>query len=616
MKLAAFFGEIDGLNARSTVARMCEAQLAHAWHEYEVFEVAGGAIGVVKTSERYGTVSELLQRDAGNVLAVSGVPTKNGNLSKSLANVVRMSAKDASDALSGLNGAFAAIFWNAAEKKAVIVTDFMGFQPIYIHRTPRGIALSSEIKAFSMAGIVPANPDPGGWGGFVVFGNSVGPPTQLSGVARLAGEKLEFTPSTRRFNSNTYWTWPERKADLAINDVSIEPIINELRRDVAAYSEYGVSDSTLLLSSGFDSRLILCLLLESGIRTKPLSVQQDRHYFGAEGKLALQIAKHLKVQDAKLVQPHTGNEREFSKLRYMLMNDVATPSLSLHISDVAGQVENLQGAVWEGYAPGYTLFQFTDTSMTAYLKKWGFSIDAEPWRAASIIFSDEFVHEMQSRLNSLVNDERELLGEDDYGVMRFIIRNRALNRTAPNPWKVYANSVLPFTPGINRSIWDQTCCLPPMAVCANWKLYKRVYRDIFPMALNVPFCSERGLFMGDDRFNPTVWWYNFLYELLYKWERRHKLPLIGRIIGKRTPLNRKAYRSVIEEVIRDRANLDAIELNSDGIRALLSKKALSPIERKARNLFFYKSIWQLVISGDINMRNSHDWLMEANRECI
>ncbi len=608
MKIAAIFGDVDSSTSRIRVSKMCEAQLAHEWHSYDLFQTSGGVIGVVRTSERYGSIPMLFQSEQGNILAIAGVPTKEEKLNKHLEAVLEMSSAEATNALTELDGAYAALFWNNTEKSVTLITDFMGFQPIYFHRGKSSISIASEIKAFAVAGVVPPVPDTAGWGAFVVFGHTVGDVTQLKGVSRLRGVKLHYSVSTDTLKKGEYWNWPDRKPEMTLDDVPLEPIVDCLRKDIDAYNQYGTDLSTLLMSSGFDSRLLLCLLDETDLPIQTLSVQQLGHYFGAEGKIGYNTAKEFGVTNAELVLPKTGDQGEVSKLRYMIMNDVATYSLSLHILRVADAVCGLSGSVWDGYSPGYSL-HFPGGDKNSYIKKYlSFSL-IDTWKAAASIFIDPVEEEMRLRLLELVQLEYEQYGDDDYGVLRFVARNRGLNRVAPNPLQVFANSTLPFTPGMSKAYWNHAFSIPPQKIIAELRLFKKIYTKLFSRALNQPFCNEKGLYMFDNRFSFTVWKNNLLYELLYKWERRHKVPGIGRFIGKKKQTSTHNGRSLIE-VVLNKGNLDDPELMADAVTSLLSKPSLSPLEWKARNLLFYRSLWQLMMNGDVSLYGCREWLIK------
>jgi hypothetical protein len=602
LKIAAVFGNVGKLDPHTYVERMCKAQIACEWHTYEVFKVRGGAIGIVRTSECYGSIPMFIKGKNGNILAISGVPTKNGNLRQFLNRIIEMSAMDAGKALTELDGAYAVVYWNRRENEALLVTDFMGFQPIYIHRSASGVAIASEIKAFSIGGVVPVQPDPAGWGAFIAFGHSVGDRTQLSGVSRLRGVRLTYVPEVNAFNSESYWEWPERRPTMALEDISLKTILNCFRDEVEAYSEYKVSENTILMSSGFDSRLILCLLAEKGISMKSLSVQHKGHYFGAEGKLGQKVAKLFGVSDAVLVNPLAGEDGEISKTRYLAMNDVTTPGKSLHISNVAGHVTSLKGAVWEGFAPGYTVTQLTDNNMESFLAKKNLAKDSDRWRIASKIFTRDFCDLMNNEIAIAVQKEREMFGEDDYGVMRFVFKNRALNRTGPNPLKVYANTVIPFMPGLSKKYWNYISSIPPLIIdTRGMALYRLLFKEHYPLACSVPFCSEKGLFSVKNRTSMFIDVINSLYRMKYYYDRRHKIPFWGKFVSKK-------YRQEKERDAFCNTNKSALDkgyLNPKTLKKASINEFVSPNRKKELDLYYYWSVWEMVMNGTLTPENCH-----------
>lgn len=609
MKIAAVFGNVGSDSPKAYVERMCKAQLACDWHTHSVFEVPGGVIGIVRTSEKFGKIPMFLQSAKGNILAISGVPIKGGKLTPFLHRIVEMSTKDASVALTEIDGAYAALFWHAEEQKAILVTDFMGFQPVYLHKAQSGIAIASEIKAFSIGGVVPVTPDPAGWGGFVIFGNSVGEPTQLSGVSRLRGEKLTYDVVHKSFNRESIWEWPERQSQLTAENVPLEPIVDCFRDDVKAYKEYGVDENTLLMSSGFDSRLLLCLATEAGIPVNSLSVQQPSHFFGAEGKLGQKVARGFGISDAKLLTPLSGMEDKIEGLRYMAMNDVASPGLSLFIGKVAGHVAHLSGAIWEGGAPGNIASQLTHTNMDSYLQsRWGLCPGSQVWSFAEDVFSSQFFSKQQQALLENLTKETATCGNDDFGIKRFIIKNRALNRIFPNPLKVYTNSVLPFMPGSSKILWEKTSVLSPYSKCGSKILTKRIFAEFYPKATMYPFCSEKGLYTANGRFDLSVSATNLFYDLAYKWERRHKIPYVGKYIGKKSVSSSVSSEVNLQKIVLDNLITDNTCLDSSKVKTLLSLEKLNPQQRKSKNLLVYWALWHRVMNGDISPLNSKQWL--------
>ena len=612
MKIAAVFGCVGPCSPKEYVERMCKAMLVCDWHTYEVFEVEGGAIGIVRTSERFGSIPMFLRGENGNLLAISGVPTKKGQLKDFLDQIVEMDAEQAYQALTEMDGAYAAIFWDAKGERALFVPDFMGFQPVYLHKAPTGIAIASEIKAFAVAKVVPAIPDAAGWGGFIVFGNTIGYPTQLSGVSRLKGTRVIYSPEDNDFQTSDYWDWPQKQSDVTFKNVPIEPIVNSFRSDVEAYTEYGVKDSTILMSSGLDSRLLFCLLDEKKIPIESLSVKQPAHFFGAEGKLGHKVAKHLGANSARIVLPFTGFENEVAVLQYLIMNDVASPGLGLFISKVAGHVLRLSGSIWEGWTSGNIATNFIYNNIVDYLRsEW--KIDGRIWGAAENIFTNDFLEQLRSGLDENIQSEISLYGNDDYGLKKFFIKNRALNRTIPNPLKVYSNTVIPFMPGLSKELWDKVLSLSPYQESGQKILLTKIFKEVYPKALAVPFCNEKGLYMANGRFNLAMELKNILYDISYKWERRHKIPHIGSLIGKKRIKPKVARKTFFDLVLNQANHLDFTEgyLDHSKISSLRALDVLTPTQHKSLNLLFYWVLWHLVMTGEIRSDNCAEWLTEA-----
>lgn len=609
MKIAAVFGQVGSDTPKSYLERMCKAQLACDWHEYSVFEVPGGAIGIVRTSEKFGKIPMFIKGKNGNLLAISGVPIKGGKLNEFLHRVVEMNSDDASQALTEMDGAYAALFWQADEKKALLITDFMGFQPVYLHKASKGIAIASEIKAFSVGGVVPVEPDPAGWGAFCIFGHTVGDSTQLANVSRLRGVTLSYSPVANFFESSKYWDWPSRHPDMVMEEVPLQKIIDFFKEDILAYEEYGVSQNTLLMSSGFDSRFLLYLLSELGLSIQTLSVSQQGHYFGAEGKLGQKVAKYFGVKDARLVSPFIGFEAELAKLRFLVLNDVSTPGGALFISKVAGRIEDISGAIWEGFAPGQALTQLTDSNMVNYLDRIGFKFNSEIWSTAELLFSDNFIDNMKKELSSVVLNEINSYGEDDYGVTRFVHRNRGLNRISQNPYKVYSNSVIPFSPGLSKKVWDITYSFPPFRLCKNKQILKKIFHTNCKKALNIPMCTEKGLYMPSNRLSLYVFLANFLYEVEYKWERRHRAPFIGKYIWKKNDNeNKSTEKDLIEIVLSEMKNCELFKtINS---QKFYRNKPTNLLDKKSKLFVFYLVLWHLVMSGDVDQNECDSWLIQ------
>jgi hypothetical protein len=282
-----------------------------------------------------------------------------------------------------------------------------------------------------------------------------------------------------------------------------------------------------------------------------------------------------------------------------MMNDVSTPGRSLFISKVAAHIGERAGGVWEGFAPGYSITQLTAVSMDAYLRQKSVSATSGVWKKAELVFKRGFVEEMKQRLFEEVEKERKLYGEDDYGVMRFIFRNRALNRTAANPLKVYANSVIPFMPGLSREFWNHMAAIPPLVLGYDKRyFFRRIFKEHFPRACRIPFCSEHGVYTLDSRYSPLIAAINAFYAISYRWERRHRLPVVGKYL-------KKTRNSVVDDLrvldgIAPKVHDEEEIIDSESIRDMTRRDEIDARERNALSLYYYWTLWNRVMGGSLS----------------
>lgn len=177
--------DTSGQDAERMLARQCRHEASQVSYRMGAISVAASGPVIRKASDT-------------ELLAIIGTPV--GHLdSKRIVD-----ATSAADILSNLDGAFAAIYWSGTERKLVVVTDFLGYKPLYLRRTERGIQIAGETKAWV------ADPDPAGWGAFISFGHTIGNRTLLQGVHRVApASVLVYAADTGQVTERSYWRWPE-----------------------------------------------------------------------------------------------------------------------------------------------------------------------------------------------------------------------------------------------------------------------------------------------------------------------------------------------------------------------------------------------------------------------
>lgn len=413
----------------------------------------------------------------GNVLVFAGTPINRPNLDGIT------DAEAAVRLLPKCDGAFTAVFWDARQQVLVVVTDCLGMQPLYMQRTGRTLRLVSETKA------VAGDPDLAAWGAFISIGHPIGNRSLLSGLERVPPASVLVYDSARgSLTINRHWEWPEPADAWRRYD-----FLEALEAEVRAYAELGFSGK-LLLSGGFDSRLLLFLLKRADVPTDALIVAHDDEHSDADGRLAEQIARSTATDYEKVFPP----EDFYSSpkyLDYLVASDVGYPSLDLFIAKVASHIDS--EAVWDGLVPGFLFMPLhqPEGGFDAYLQHEIRGPESGIWRAARTLFRPEVVEAMAEGFSNDLKTEVARLPKDAYGLARFVIENRSRNRASMNPLKVYANDTTTFTPGLSKDFLTHAVNIP-----FHEKQHARLYLDLFSRldkrALKVPFLSGGALIKG------------------------------------------------------------------------------------------------------------------------
>ena len=332
MKIALCFAH-DGVDCEEVVAHMTRVMQVSAQNECRIMRVPGGAIGCVTTSDQGSSVRMIRSSEAGNLLALTGVPIDlDGPLDARLDQVLHADFHQAARSMCELDGAFAGLMWDAQNGKMVVVTDFLGVQPLYMVRGEGLLLLATDLKAMPASGLVAVEMDPATWGAFITFGHSIGDGTQLASVRRVEPAcSLVYDPTDDSLEASTHWQWPSEQADLTLDKLETGPLVESMRREIRAYREH-TTKSTVLLSGGFDSRFLLALLREEGLDVPALALTHKDELWDTDGRLAGAVARRLGVAHEIVTSPRSFyGSKAF--LEYLVMSEVAVPqSLSVHCS--------------------------------------------------------------------------------------------------------------------------------------------------------------------------------------------------------------------------------------------------------------------------------------------
>jgi len=585
MKIAVCFVSRDE-NARQVCEGMANAQKIFDFQRRSVFDAGSGAIASVETDSSRETIKLRREGRSGNLLLITGAPiVTSGALDEKLSHIVDSGHEEAAKALSELEGAFAAVYWNQDENKLVIVTDILSAQPLFITRTPGQLLLASELKGIAAAPMVDNKICASGWGAFVTFGHFLDQDTSLEGVKRVGpGVVLVYDPATDQLEETTYWKWPKPKPITKMEDVDTDYLLSLLDREIRGYLEYRRPGS-ILLSGGFDSRLIYALLYRMGLRIPAIVLSHEDENCGADGIYAGWTAKCL----GGPVVRHKMNPDFFSTqkyLDYMLMNDVGTPSLYMFIAQASQHLKPELGAIWEGAFIGGTLKQGPG-GISRYLANRAALKDK--WDVVRKVFDPDLAERMFESFKVKLKTETEKYSDDPFGLQEFVVRNRTRNRYAPNPLTVFSNTVQAYTPGISKDFWELSVALHA-DLKDELKLMLLLFRRHFPSLLRIPFCGGGDL----ARPQPSC----LLHDAFVIADKLQKMRYTGGIY-RRLFKNRSFTQSRFIHPVVARVNPDHPDLNADNVRQIQSSVKRDPAfdSHECRMLFYWR-LWRSIMEGE------------------
>lgn len=479
-------------------------------------------------------------------------------------------ADDAARLLPEFDGAFAAIFWDSAAQRLVIVTDCLGMQPIYWSREGEQTRIATSTQAFG------ARRDLAAWGAFIAMGHTIGNRTLANGVERLpSASVIVYDAAERSLQCTSYWQWPEPAAV-----PEAEALVAQLRHDVAGYAAYDQA-GVLLLSGGLDSRLVMCLLKEAGIPANALIVEHADEHADADGRFARSIAERFAWPYQKYTPPADFFSSE-AYLDYLIASDAATPSLYLFIAQLADGIQS--EAVWEGLAPGFALMPLHQPKggFRAYVAQQVRNFDHVQWQAAVLLFGESLAVEMYRRFRDDLDKETAAFPDDGFGVSRFVIANRSRNRTSINPAKVYATRANPFMPGLSKAFISEAASIP-FEKKQGARFYLDIFRRIFPEALDVPFLTG-GEFVRTSR--STLQYYRSLAASAAGGiASRHPRAAIGPLAQLRTG---SRPRSIF---------LSRLPGGGESTDALSRIPMKDPRRAAAEKMLFHWNVWEWVHQG-------------------
>ena len=541
----------------------------------------GGAFGGVGRPGESIADLHIATNSAGSSCICAGTPV----LLQSRGSHEHVTAAHLADprAVTEIGGSFVLITWNAVEHTLTIVNDPMGMQPFYESQNGSRRAFASEIKGVLAAGVVDATPDVGGWSGLLFFGHPLNDKTVISNISRFPmGTIAGIDAATGQLTRNNYAVFPQRPASFSSLADSSALLLELLRAEVAAICTV-YPRGTLLLSGGFDSRLLLALA--HGLCSLDLFVQ---HHPDELADMEFRFASTVAARFGERVNASAPARSFFNSQQYLWFlerNELNSSSLYLFIATIAGAVKRSMGSVWDGLAIDPALrFTKANGTLSEYLTQVKTKRATNYLKAAELVFSPGWADALRTAFNEELATIQQKYSDDGFGVWQFSIENRTRARIATNPLQVFDAIVPVITPGLSQAFWQEAVRVDP-AFRSDLSLYRRILGTADNRTLSVPIVSGGTYVSMSDR-RSSVGTYAKLLASVEALIRRPKARVLLDTLGLPAPFEFEPSRFVDEA------------LESEGSSAYLSSrihdtlrnwKGNQGIAHNAKEMLFYWS---------------------------
>lgn len=508
----------------------------------------------------------------GNVLAIVGttLPSIMGAPTDWL---------QAKEQLPAHDGVFSMFYWDRQANKLIVISDFMGFYPLYFKRDNGRIYFSSATRAFE------GDFNPASWGTFITLGQTLGSSTLTAGVEQVPPASLIVIDLvTREMEVEQYWSPAPRSTPPSLDQVhdalraSTQQII-EAHQDESHY---------VLMSGGLDSRLIAYMLSQHQQPFQGVLVSHYDENLDAETRFGKLVAQKLGFScEYRAADKNFFSSKEF--LDYLFCSDAETPSLYLFISQVLQFVP--RGVVWDGFIPGTLLKNAvtnaapadpTGLDFKAYLKRMGAPFDGEVWSAARKLFKPEIAQQFQDAFQAQWDSITSEYPDNEDGISDFHFDHRNRTRTLINPFKAYRTRAKTVTPGTTREFVNLARAIPEKDKRQD-ALYKRIYDTYYPEANTIPVVKQNKL-LPPKQFSP---WFEAFRLFNKAHSQLRGRPRVMRYLGMDPYKHRFRESSFLTN-----PNLYDVPdpaLNQDFVKKLQSGEVVS---RQAQKLLFHWRAWR------------------------
>lgn len=214
-----------------------------------------------------------------------------------------ISEPDAVDWCKAYNGIFIFIFIDELQGCIQVITDFLGFYPLYKYEDRNQICLSNSMKWLAKVCIQKPEWNTQAMTSYLHNGHLMFDQSWFHEIKRCEPASLyHFSSKTKHFHSNKYWSWEQLKPKRCASRKAMEEYADLFHQSVTDFEWPDFSSIGIGLSGGLDSRWIAQILARNANCTA--------HCFSFEKNRELNLSRQVA---AALNIPHVFHELSNSR---------------------------------------------------------------------------------------------------------------------------------------------------------------------------------------------------------------------------------------------------------------------------------------------------------------
>jgi len=401
------------------------------------------------------------------------------------------------DIIEKLNGVFVFAHHDTATGSLTLVNDRYGFMPLYYYCREGVFLFASEVKAILRV-LKPQEFDWESFADFFYLGQMMGQKTLFKDVRAMdTGQMLVYRNGALRKSQYCDFT---KTTVLEPNEASTEKAASLFMQAVRRRVKKDLPN-TVLLSGGFDSRLILGALHNLQVTPRVLTLEHGRQRRGTDSRFAAGVANRLGLEiDFRQTRPDFFSSEDCLETFYI--QDGMFNTWEGFAMEIYPELDSSMGAVWNGLALDVALGSSrqrevgTQTNTPRNLEQFAGGtgrLVGIPSRRLNrfllrLILTPRQFNLLDNGFMRRLRDELARIPESENQFQNFILRHQVRRRVAIMPHQLFSTKIEPVTPAADIDFMDFVLSIP-QSLKHNHRFYIDMLRKHFPLLAEVPVIS-------------------------------------------------------------------------------------------------------------------------------